>query len=69
MSIYNIWSNLLIIYKHFLLFLGLDKEGILKIPGNKYIPNGEINDEPKLINVSLIKWYWVFLYIAQNIDK
>ena len=42
------------LYKHFL-FLPR-KALILKIPGIKYDPNGYINDNPKLIAVSLIKW-------------
>ena len=43
------------IYKIFRLLLILDKAGILKIPGIKNKPNGYINDNTKLIIVSLIK--------------
>ena len=45
------------------------KDGILKIPGNKLIMNGYNNDNPKLINVSLIRWICVFLYTAQKHDR
>ena len=53
---------------HFLsLFLALN-EGILKIPGNKLIPNGYNIDKAKLINVSLNKKVWVFPHTPQKHD-
>ena len=33
----------------------MDKDVILKNPGNKYIINGYVKDNPKLIKVSFIK--------------
>ena len=44
-----------ILYNVTLLAFTTLKEGILNIPGIKYIPKGYINDNPKLINVSFIK--------------
>ncbi len=40
--------------------------GILKIPGNKFNPNGYIMDIPKLIKVSVINRICVFLYTPQK---
>ena len=67
--IYKNWNNLLNLYIHFLFFSWFLREGILKIPGIKSIPKGYSKDEPKLISVSLIRWSWVFLYMAQKHDK
>ena len=44
--------NLLKLYKHTLFFFTLDNEVILKIPGNKWIKKGRINDNPKIIKLS-----------------
>ena len=56
------------VYKHFLsLFFAL-KAGILKIPGNKFNPNGYIIDNPKLIKVSFINIICVLLYTIQKHD-
>ena len=53
-------------YKHFLsLFLDF-KAAILKIPGNKFNPNGYIIDITKLIKVSIINIICVFLYTPQK---
>ena len=43
------------------MFVVLDKDGFLKIPGNKYNPKGISNESPKLITVSFIKCNCVFL--------
>ena len=40
-------------YKHFLAFFFDLNAGILNIPGNKFIANGYVIDNPKLIKVSL----------------
>ena len=48
-------KSLLKLYKHSLFLLTLDKAGILKIPGNKYIKKGKIKDNPKLIKKSFNK--------------
>ena len=61
------WRIILNLYNK--LQLCLDREGILNIPGIKYIPNGSIRDNKKLKIVSFIKCICVFTYIAQNIDK
>ena len=53
--------NLLNLYKHSLFCIDALKEGILKIPGIKHRPNGYNNDNPKQINVFLIKCICVFL--------
>ena len=47
--------NLLNEYKHFPFPLVALKEGILKIPGNKYNPNGYNKDNKNETNVSFIK--------------
>ena len=57
---------LLNLYKHFLSFFLALNAGILKIPGNKYKPNGYTNDNEKLIKVSVISTIWVFLYTPQK---
>ena len=49
-------------------FLASLKADILNIPGNKDIPRGYIIDKQKLIIISLIRWVWVFTYIAQKQD-
>ena len=36
-------------------------DGILNIPGNKFNINGYKKDNPKLDNVSVIRWIWEFL--------
>ena len=64
--IWRIWLNLYI--NSWSLFDDFSA-GILKIPGNKLIPNGYINDNPKLIIVSLKRGIWVLAYIAQKHDK
>ena len=56
----------LVLYIHCLSFFFALKAGILNIPGNKFKPNGYIIDVAKLINVSLIKIIWVFVYTAQK---
>ena len=67
---YNIfWIILLISNIIFLLFLGAFSDGSLNIPGIKNKPMGYNKDIPKLIIVSLIRWIWVFLYMAQKHDK
>ena len=50
-------------------FLLLFNEDNLTIAGNKFKQNGYIKDNPKLINISFIKWIWVFLYTKQKNDK
>ncbi len=61
------WRILLNLYKRYLLVF-LARAGIRNKPGIKKIPNGSNKDVAKLKKVSLIKWIWVFEYIAQNID-
>ncbi len=56
-------------YKHSLLFALPDKEEILNNPGIRISPKGYIKDITKLINVSLRRNSWVFLYTKQNEDK
>ena len=56
----------LVLYIHCLSFFFALKAGILNIPGNKFKPKGYIIDVAKLINVSLIKIIWVFVYTAQK---
>ena len=41
-------------------------EGILNIVGANFIGIGLKKEVAKPIKVSLIKWYWVFLYTAQK---
>ena len=43
------------LYKHFLSFFDVLKEGILKKIGNKHRPIGYNKDKTKLIDVSFIK--------------
>ena len=59
----NSWLNL---YRPSLFLSFFLKEGILNIPGNKYIANGYTNEREKLIKVSLIKIIWVFTKTAQK---
>ena len=62
---FNTWLNL---YKFFL-FLDLDNEIFLNIAGIKLVPIGKRLSIPKLTNVSMIKWIWVYLYTAQKQPK
>ena len=38
------------------------------MPGNKFNPNGYSIDKQKLIKVSFINIFWVFIYTAQKQD-
>ena len=51
------------------LFTSFFKEGILKIPGIKYINIGVIKESPKLEDTSKRRCNCVFLYTAQKHPK
>ena len=42
------------------------KAGILNIPGIKLKIKGIKKEVVKLINESLIRWFWVFIYMPQK---
>ena len=58
--------NKLILYIHFLFFAL--RAGNLNMPGNKFNPNGYNIEVIKLIKVSFIKIFCVFVYTAQKQD-
>ena len=54
------------LYKHWLFLLFVLKADILNIPGINNIPKGCVEDNTKLVIVSLIKCIWVFTYTPQK---